>query len=203
MCPQSFTHEMFCKIMDLLAMNNPEATKVILEITRELISRGFSKVFEEVWYVGRLVFALERLEPAHKPKLIGIIKDLLDNAQFNENFRRINGATTLITELKRAQGNFLLKMALLSCIYRLLLTTKTEVIYDFKLSNFTNLISLKLREPLDYKETIYNIKILTHLMLDNDMSSKYVEDGFEDAILLLVRSHPINCHMIKFDDIDE
>ena len=29
------------------------------------------------------------------------------------------------TELKRAQGNFLLKMALLSCIYRLLLTTKT------------------------------------------------------------------------------
>lgn len=64
-------------------MNNPEATKVILEITRELIARGFSRVFEEVWYVGRLVFALERLEPAHKPKLIGIIKDLLDNAQFN------------------------------------------------------------------------------------------------------------------------
>ncbi len=95
--------------------------------------------------MGRLVFALERLEPAHKPKLIAIIKDLLDNAHFNENFRRINGATTLITELKRAQGNFLLKMALLSCIYRLLLTTKTEVIYDFKLSNFTNQISLKLR----------------------------------------------------------
>lgn len=32
--PQLITHEMFCKIMDLLVMNNPEATKVILEITR-------------------------------------------------------------------------------------------------------------------------------------------------------------------------
>jgi hypothetical protein len=47
--------------MDLLVMNNPEATLVILELTRELIARGFGKVFEEVWYVGRLVFALERL----------------------------------------------------------------------------------------------------------------------------------------------
>lgn len=28
--PQLITHEMFCKIMDLLVMNNPEATKVIL-----------------------------------------------------------------------------------------------------------------------------------------------------------------------------
>lgn len=28
--PKLVTHEMFCKIMDLLAMNNPEATKVIL-----------------------------------------------------------------------------------------------------------------------------------------------------------------------------
>ncbi len=40
-------------------------------------------------------------------------------------------------------------------------------------------------------------------MLDNDLSSKYMEDGFEDAIILLVRSHPANCHMIKFDDIEE
>ena len=28
--PKLITHEMFCKIMDLLVMNNPEATKVIL-----------------------------------------------------------------------------------------------------------------------------------------------------------------------------
>lgn len=60
-----------------------------------------------------------------------------------------------------------------------------------------------MREPLDYKEITFTIKILTHLMLDNDMSTKYVEDGLEDAIALLVRSHPTNCHMIKFDDIDE
>jgi len=72
------------------------------------------------------------------------------------------------------------------------------VIYDFKLNNFTTLISLKLREPLDYKEMIYNIKILTHLMLDNDMNTKYIEEGLQDAIGLLVRSHPTNCHMIKF-----
>jgi hypothetical protein len=32
--PKLITHEMFSKIMDLLAMNNPEATLVILEITR-------------------------------------------------------------------------------------------------------------------------------------------------------------------------
>jgi hypothetical protein len=153
--------------------------------------------------VGRLIFALERLDPTHKPKLINIIKDLLDNQQFNENFRRINGVTTLINELKRSQSNFILKMSLLACIYKLLLTTKTEVIYDFKLNNFTTLISLKLREPLDFKEMIYNVKILTHLMLDNDMSSKYIEDGLEDAIGLLVRSHPLNCHMIKFEDIEE
>jgi len=75
--PKLITHEMFCKIMDLLVMNNPEATKVILEITRELVAKGINEVFDEVWYVGRLVFALERLEPAHKPKLIHIIKDLL------------------------------------------------------------------------------------------------------------------------------
>ena len=77
------THEMFCKIMDLLVMNNPEATKVILEITRQLVSKGISQVFQEVWYVGRLVFALERLEPSHKPKLINIVRDLLQNRQFN------------------------------------------------------------------------------------------------------------------------
>jgi NIMA (never in mitosis gene a)-related kinase len=40
-------------------------------------------------------------------------------------------------------------------------------------------------------------------MLDNDMSSKFIEEGFEDAVRLLVRAHPTNCHMIKFDDIDE
>ena len=28
--PTLITHDMFCKIMDLLVMNNPEATKVIL-----------------------------------------------------------------------------------------------------------------------------------------------------------------------------
>ena len=81
----------------------------------------------------------------------------------------------MINELKRSQNNFILKMSLLSCIYKLLLTTKTEIIYDFKLNNFSALISLKLKEPLDYKEMIYNIKILTHLMLDNDLSSKYLE----------------------------
>ncbi len=58
---------------------------------------------------------------------------------------------TLINELKRNQSSFKLKISLLSCIYTLLTTTKTEVIYDFKVNNFLNLISLKLKEPLDYK----------------------------------------------------
>ena len=40
-------------------------------------------------------------------------------------------------------------------------------------------------------------------MLDNDISSKYIEEGFEQAVGLLVRAHPLNCHMIKFEDIVE
>lgn len=40
-------------------------------------------------------------------------------------------------------------------------------------------------------------------MLDNDISSKFIEDGCEDVIVLLVRSHPTNSHMIKFEDIDD
>jgi len=51
---------------------------------------------------------------------------------------------------------------------------------------------------MNYKELIMTIKILTHLMLDNDISSKFIEEGIEDVIALLVRSHPTNCHMIKF-----
>jgi hypothetical protein len=138
---------------------------------------------------------------------VNLIKDLLDVKHFNENFRRINGVPTLITELKRCQStvgvnsptpNIMLKIALLNCIYRLLLTTKTEAIYDFKLNNFTSLINLKIKEPMNYKELILTIKILTHLMLDNDISGKFIEDGIEDVIALLVRSHPTNCHMIKF-----
>lgn len=97
----------------------------------------------------------------------------------------------------------MLKIALLNCIYKLLLTTKTEAIYDFKLNNFTAMINLKIREPMNYKELILTIKILTHLMLDNDISTKYIEEGIEDVIVLLVRSHPTNCHMIKFEDIED
>lgn len=77
---------------------------------------------------------------------------------FNENFRRINGVPTLIAELRRCQTtasnqtlNIMLKIALLNCIYKLLLTTKTEAIYDFKLNNFVSLINLKIREPMNFK----------------------------------------------------
>ena len=64
-------------------------------------------------------------------------------------------------------------MSLLNCIYRLLLSTKTEAIYDFKVGNLPALLSLRIRQPLDYKEMILNIKILTHLMLDNDISARF------------------------------
>ena len=40
-------------------------------------------------------------------------------------------------------------------------------------------------------------------MLDNDISQKYIEEGIEDVIILLVRLHPTNSHMIKFEDIEE
>lgn len=179
--PRLITDEMFSSILDLLVMNNPDINKIIIEITRELTSHGINKVLEEVWYVGRLLFALERTETVTKPKLVNLIKDLLDVKHFNENFRRINGVPTLISELRRCQStgnqtlNVMLKIALLNCIYKLLLTTKTEAIYDFKLNNFTAMINLKIREPMNYKELILTIKILTHLMLDNDISTKYIE----------------------------
>lgn len=40
-------------------------------------------------------------------------------------------------------------------------------------------------------------------MLDNDISSKFIEEGIYDVIALLVRSHSSNCHLIKFEDIDD
>ena len=121
---------------------------------------------------------MERLEPSNKPKLVTLIKDLLECKHFNENFRRINGVPTLINELRKAHPNNLhLRLSLLNCLYRLLTTTKTEAIYDFKLNNFIGLISLKLQDPLNYKEQTLMIRILTHLMLDNDISGKYVEEG--------------------------
>ena len=30
---------------------------------------------------------------------------------------------------------------------------------------------------MNYKEMILNIKIITHLALDNDISAKYIEEG--------------------------
>lgn len=202
--PQLIQDDMFSAILDLLVLNNSELTKIIIEITKELAGHGINQVLEEVWYVGRLLFALERVESSSKPKLVNLIKDLLDCKHFNENFRRINGVPTLISELRRCQSsNMLLKISLLNCIYRLLLTTKTEAVYDFKLNNFTSLVNLKIREPMNFKEMILNMKIITHLTLDNDISSKYIEDGIEDAIILLVRSHPTNSHIIKFEDVED
>jgi hypothetical protein len=132
--PKLVTDEMFSKILDLLMMNNSEINKMIIEITRELTAHGQHQVLQEVFYVGRLLFALQRTEATTKPKLVNLIKDLLDIKHFSENFRLINGVPSLIAELKRCQtssGNsspvpqFMLKIALLNCIYRLLLTTKT------------------------------------------------------------------------------
>lgn len=39
-------------------MNNPDVNKVIIEITKELSIHGVNEVLEEVWYIGRLLFAL-------------------------------------------------------------------------------------------------------------------------------------------------
>lgn len=129
--------------------------------------------------MGRLLFVLEWLEPEFKPKLINLINNLLRCKPFNENFRRINGVTTLVNELKKTQTNLKLKISLLDCIYTLLLTTKTEVIYELKLQHITAflLLSLKMKESLNYIEMILILKILTHLMLDNDISIRFIEDG--------------------------
>jgi hypothetical protein len=78
-----------------------------------------------MWYVGRLIFAMERLDNQNKYRLVNLVRDLLYIKSFNENFRRINGSTTLINEYRKSLNNEKLKLALLSCVYDLLRTTKT------------------------------------------------------------------------------
>ncbi len=87
---------MFGKILDLLVLNSQEVILLIIDVTRQLINNGRIAIMEEMWYVGRLIFALERLDNQHKYRLVNLVRDLMFVKVFNENFRRINGTTTLI-----------------------------------------------------------------------------------------------------------
>ncbi len=99
------TTEMFGKILDLLVLNNQEVILLIIDVTRQLINNGRIAIMEEMWYVGRLIFALERLDNQHKYRLVNLVRDLMFVKVFNENFRRINGTTTLINEYRKSINN--------------------------------------------------------------------------------------------------
>lgn len=99
------TTERFSKILDLLVLNNQDVILLIIDITKELTQGGNVAVMEEMWYVGRLIFALERLDNANKYRLVNLVRDLLFVKPFNENLRRINGTTTLINEYRKSLNN--------------------------------------------------------------------------------------------------
>ena len=77
-------------------LNNQDVILLIIDITKELTQGGNTDIMEEMWYVGRLIFALERLDNQNKYRLVNLVRELLVVKSFNENFRRINGSTTLI-----------------------------------------------------------------------------------------------------------
>lgn len=70
---------------------------MVLEITKEMVSHGRTKVLEEIWYVGRMLFALDRLDGVVKVKLVNVLTQLLAGDNFRENFRRIHGPSALIS----------------------------------------------------------------------------------------------------------
>jgi hypothetical protein len=50
---------------------------MVIEITKEMVNAGRTKVLEEIWYVGRMLFALDRLDGVVKVKLVNLITLLL------------------------------------------------------------------------------------------------------------------------------
>lgn len=74
----NLTDPMFSRVLDVLAAaTNPEVIKMVIEITKEMVGCGRTKVLEEIWYVGRMLFALDRLDGVVKVKLVNLLTLLL------------------------------------------------------------------------------------------------------------------------------
>jgi hypothetical protein len=73
----------FSRILDLLVLNNQDVILMIIDITKELTQGGNTDIMEEMWYVGRLIFAMERLDNQNKYRLVNLVRDLLMVKSFN------------------------------------------------------------------------------------------------------------------------
>ena len=148
-----------------------------------------------------MLFALDRLDGVVKVKLVNLLTLLLGYENFNENFRRIHGVSTLIAELKRSQSNLLLKISLLNCIKKLL--AKAECVYDFKVQGVLSVLEVMLSNSGNFIEISLIIDISSLLVFDDDLNIKFVDSGLGHVIRLLVRTHPSNHHLVKFEDVEE
>lgn len=194
------TDPMFSRVLDVLAAaTNSEVIKMVIEITKEMVGFKRTKVLEEIWYVGRMLFALDRLDGVVKVKLVNLLTMLLGCENFSENFRRIHGVSTLIAELKRNQANLMMKIALLNCIQKLL--AKAECVYDFKVQGVLSVLEAMLSTSGNFIEVSLIIDISSLLVFDDDLNLKFVDTGLGHVIRLLVRTHPSNHHLLKFEDV--
>lgn len=172
------TDVMFSKVVDVLAAaTHPEVVKMVIEITKEMVNNGRTKVLEDIWYVGRILFALDRLDGVVKVKLVNLLSLLLNSEAFSENFRRIHGVSALIGELKRSQATheesgLMLKIALLNCIQKLL--GRTECIYDFKVHGVLPILEGMLGRSGNFMEVSLIINICSLLAFDDDLNIKFL-----------------------------
>ena len=75
---------------------------------------------EEIWYIAKILFVLDKQDDSIKVRIISLITALLDCSTFNENFRMTHGVSALISELKKSQNNVILKISILNAIQKLL-----------------------------------------------------------------------------------
>lgn len=108
---------------------------------------------------------------------------------------------TLIAELKRSQSNLMLKIALLNCIQKLL--AKAECIYDFKVQGVLSVLETMLSTSGNFIEISLIVEISSLLVFDDDLNLKFVDSALGHVIRLLVRTHPSNHHLLKFEDVEE
>ncbi len=64
-------------------LNNQDVILMIIDITKELTQGGNTDIMEEMWYVGRLIFAMERLDNQNKYRLVNLVRELLMVKSFN------------------------------------------------------------------------------------------------------------------------
>ena len=81
-----------------------------------------------------------------------------------DNFRRIKGLGTLISQLKRSNNNMNLKISILNCMYKLI--QKSEIVYDFKVFGIVPLLQNILKEGKNFMEISLTINILSLLLFD-------------------------------------